>query len=343
MKRAIVIAIDAALCAFLATGCATQQAPQPQIKPVLEVRHSGLQPDGYYQLGRFLQEQQRYDEAAVAYRKALALDTKHAESRNGLGTIHALQGNYAEAHAEFAAALAQAPESPSVLNNIGYTFLLERKPVEAIAPLTRAAELVPENPRYSSNLQIALNNQSPGPAEALAVAAAPATFDAVPAPSQPASPAVISTADDADSVRLVSIGPNAFELVVPGPIAPKAVVAVLPASQGRMGIEVSNGNGTAGMAKNVGRQLATAGVRVSRLTNQVPYGEFTSRVEYRPGHERAALDLSWRVPGRPPVVASIALRKDIDVRLVLGRELPVNVALLPPVEQVAHYEAARPD
>jgi len=49
------------------------------------------------------------------------------------------------------------------------------------------------------------------------------------------------------------------------------------------------------------------------------------------------------VPGRPPVVASIALRKDIDVRLVLGRELPVNVALLPPVEQVAHYEAARPD
>ena len=87
MKRAIVIAIDAALCAFLATGCATQKAPQPQIKPVLEVRHSGLQPDGYYQLGRFLQEQQRYDEAAVAYRKALALDPKHADAHNGLGTI----------------------------------------------------------------------------------------------------------------------------------------------------------------------------------------------------------------------------------------------------------------
>jgi LytR cell envelope-related transcriptional attenuator/TPR repeat len=333
MKRAIVIAIDAALCAFLATGCATQKAPQPQIKPVLEVRHSGLQPDGYYQLGRFLQEQQRYDEAAVAYRKALALDPKHADSHNGLGTLLA----------EFTAALAQAPESPAVLNNIGYTFLLERKPVEAIAPLTRATELAPENPRYSSNLGIALNNQSPGPAEALATTAAPATFDAVPAPTQPASPAVISTADEADSVRLVSIGPNAFELVIPKPIASKAMVAVLPASQGRLGVEVSNGNGTSGMAKSVGQQLASAGVKVSRLTNQVPYGEFTTRVEYRPGHEQAALDLSWRVPGRPPVVASIALRKDIDVRLVLGRELPVGVALLAPAEQVAHYEAALPD
>jgi hypothetical protein len=343
MKRAIVIAIDAALCAFLATGCATQKAPQPLIKPVLEVRHSGLQPDGYYQLGRFLQEQQRYDEAAVAYRKALALDPKHADSHNGLGTIHALKGDYEAAHAAFTAALAQAPENPAVLNNIGYTFLLERKPVEAIAPLKRAAELAPDNPRYSSNLGIALNNQSPGPAEALAATAAPATFDAVPAPSQPESPAVISTADEADSVRLVSIGPNAFELVVPKPIAPKATVAVLPASQGRLGVEVSNGNGTTGMAKNVGRQLATAGVRVSRLTNQVPYGAFTSRVEYRPGHEQAALDLSWRVPGRPPVVASIGLRKDIDVRLVLGRELPVDVALLAPAQQVAYYEAAIPD
>jgi hypothetical protein len=72
-------------------------------------------------------------------------------------------------------------------------------------------------------------------------------------------------------------------------------------------------------------------------------GEFTSRVEYRPGHEQAALDLNWRVPGRPPIVTSIGLRKDIDVRLVLGRELPVDVALLPPAEQVAYYEAVSPD
>jgi len=264
-------------------------------------------------------------------------------AHNGLGTVYALLGQYAEAHVEFGDALAHAPENATVLNNIGYTFLLERKPVEAIAPLTRATELAPENPRYSSNLGIALNNQSPEAAESLAVTAAPVTFDAVPAPSQPASRTVISTVDEADSVRLVSIGPNAFELVIPKPIASKAMVAVLPASQGRLGVEVSNGNGTAGMAKSVGRQLASAGVKVSRLTNQVPYGEFTTRVEYRPGHEQAALDLSWRVPGRPPVVASIALRKDVDMRLVLGRDLPRDVALVAPVQQLAHYDSAVAD
>jgi hypothetical protein len=41
------------------------------------------------------------------------------------------------------------------------------------------------------------------------------------------------------------------------------------------------------------------------------------------------------VPGRPSVVASIDLRDGIDVRLVLGKEVPVDVALLSPAQQVA--------
>ncbi len=355
MKRTIVIAIDAALCTFLVAGCASQKLPPPQIKPVLEVRHSGVQASGYYELGRFLQEQQRYGDAVVAYRKALELDPKHVDAHNGLGTVYALLGQYAEAHIEFGEALALAPDNATVLNNIGYTFLLERKPVQAIGPLTRATELVPQSTRYTANLQIAINdptvrknqneqnNQSPGPAEALAASAAPATFDAVAAPPQAASPSNQPMAETAGSVRLVSIGPNAFELVIAKPLAPKPMLAALPASQARLGIEVSNGNGTTGMARRVGEQLKKAGMQVARLTNQIPYGEYTTRVEYRPGHELAAQDLSWRVPGRPPVVASIALRKDVDLRLVLGRELATDVALLAPSQQVAYYESATAD
>ena len=342
MKRTIVIALDAALAAFLVAGCATKSPPAPQIHPELEVRHSGIQADGYYQLGRFLQEQQRYDEAVVAYRKALAIDSKHADSHNGLGTIHALRGQYAEAHSEFGAALSQSPDNPSVLNNIGYTFLLERKPVEALAPLTKATELAPENPRYSSNLIVALNNQSPAPAAGLA-AAAPATFDAVPAPQRSAESFVSRNTDEAGAARLVSIGPNAFELVIPKAHLSSTAIAALPTSHaGRLGVEVSNGNGTTGMARQVSRQLTAVGVPVKRLTNNLPYGQTSTHVEYRPGHEAAALDLSWRVPGRPPVVAALGLRAGIDVRLVLGKELPVNVALNAPTEQVAYYAVSIP-
>ena len=115
------------------------------------------------------------------------------------------------------------------------------------------------------------------------------------------------------------------------------MLAAMPTSpaRGPVGVEVANGNGATGMARRVGQQLARAGVPVKRLTNHIPYGAVTTHVEYRPGYEQTAADLSWRVPGHPPVAASIGLRSGIDVRLVLGKELPVDVALLSPAPQIA--------
>lgn len=339
MKRTLVVAIDAVLAAVVATGCATRYPPAPRITPVLEVRHGGIRPDGYYELGRFLQAQQRLDDAVVAYRKALALEPKHVEARNGLGTVFALQGRYAEAHAEFEAALAHAPGEAAVLNNIGYTLLLENRRQEALAPLARAAQLEPDNARYRANLAIASDHQSPGPAVP-SVAAAPGPFDAVPALRQPDAAPLARASDAAAPARLVAIGPNAFELVEPLARTLARVAPALPASHRRVSLEVSNGHGATGMARHVGRQLARAGLPVARLTNQVPYGALATQVQYRPGHEQAALDLSWRLPGHPPIVASLALRAGIDVRLVLGRELPRDVALGSPGGQLARYRAA---
>ena len=131
MQRAIVLAVNAALCTLVATGCAVQKPMQPYVKPVLEVRHGGMQADGYYQLGRFLQTQYRLEDAAEAYRKALALDPRNADAHNGLGTLHALGGRYAEAQREFAIALSLSPDNAAVLNNIGYAYLLERNSDEA--------------------------------------------------------------------------------------------------------------------------------------------------------------------------------------------------------------------
>jgi hypothetical protein len=337
MKRTIVIAIDAALCALAATGCAVQKPAPLQITPVLEIRHSGIRADGYYQLGRFLQLQQRHGEAAEAYRKALALDPRNVDAHNGLGTLLALSGRYEDAHREFDAAMTLAPDNAAVVNNIGYAYLLESRMDDAAAAFRRAAAIDPGNALYRANLELATNNQPPESAQAEPLAAAtPGTFDAAPAPQQ-AESFPVAVATDADAVRLVSIGPNAFELVIPPSRSGATVAATLPSSGRieRLGVEVSNGNGSTGLARRVGQQLAKAGIPVKRLTNHIPYGAVTTRVEYRPGNERAAVDLSWRVPGRPSVVASIDLRDGIDVRLVLGKEVPVDVALLSPAQQVA--------
>ena len=71
------------------------------------------------------------------------------------------------------------------------------------------------------------------------------------------------------------------------------------------------------------------------MVDQKPFGTRTTRIEYRAGHESAASEMSRRVPGLPPVVASTAMRPGVDVRVVLGRELPGDVALLPVPEQLA--------
>lgn len=382
MKRTIVVAVDAALAAaaaIAASGCAVvpPQPVHPPVTPVLEIRHSGLQADGYYQLGRFLQIQQRWDDAAVAYRKALALEPRNVDALNGIGTLHALQGRYDDAQAAFARALEFAPNHAAVINNAGYAFLLAGRHADAAIAFERAAALEPDNARYAANLAQARQAadvaaapdvalpvasampvastastalaEAPAPAVASAAmhvidipaappaAAASASGSAVPAAAPPAQAAVIATSSDAiaaspvETVHLVPAGPHMFELVRTEPPAGARLAHAAPRAQraAPFRIELSNGNGTTGMARRLGRELDAIGMTVTRLTNHKPYGTVTTEIQYRDGHREAAAALSRRVPGQPRVTASRELRFDVDVRVVLGRDLAADVALLP--------------
>lgn len=165
-KGTLVVAVAASFAAALSGGCAVAPTAQaPLVKPLVEVRHSGLQADGYYQLGRFLQSQSRYQEAEEAYRRALALDPVSVDAHNGLGTLHAVNGRFEEAHRSFNAALAIAPHNGAVLNNVGYAHLLEGRGVQAADAFRRAVLAEPGNGRYRVNLEIALtggSHQAPG-------------------------------------------------------------------------------------------------------------------------------------------------------------------------------------
>ena len=93
-------------------------------------------------------------------------------------------------------------------------------------------------------------------------------------------------------------------------------------------LEVSNGNGVAGMAARVGRLLTTQGVPIARLTNARPFVQQATVIQYRDGHEEAAL----RVARNLPVLALAApeptpgLRS--DVRVLLGRDWVRSAACL---------------
>jgi hypothetical protein len=76
------------------------------------------------------------------------------------------------------------------------------------------------------------------------------------------------------------------------------------------------------------------------LTNQKPFTQRSTEIQYRNGHEAAAASLSARLPNRPPIVRNDRLRPDIDVRLVLGKDLPPGVALVDPAADSARWAGA---
>jgi Flp pilus assembly protein TadD len=87
------------------------------------------------------------------------------------------------------------------------------------------------------------------------------------------------------------------------------------------GVEVSNGNGVRGMAAMVARYFSGMGIQQARLTNQKPFVERHTRIEYRPGNAAEAARINSLLRTAAPQVVSNKLRQGIRVRLVLGHDL----------------------
>jgi Tfp pilus assembly protein PilF len=142
-------------------------------------------------------------------------------------------------------------------------------------------------------------------------------------------------------VEVVALAPHALELTWAG----MAVIA-RPATAVEIGVpdqsrfEVSNGNGVTGMARRVDGLLQAVGLPGSRLTNQKPFVQRFTEIQFRDGHEAAAASLSRRLPNHPPIVPNGRLRADVDVRLVLGKDLPRDVALVEPASDDGRWARA---
>ena len=69
-------------------------------------------------------------------------------------------------------------------------------------------------------------------------------------------------------------------------------------------------------------------MRTARLTNQRPFNQPTTEVQYREGYAAAAAALASKLQHPVQVKLKHDLASHIDVRLVLGKDVLSDVALL---------------
>jgi hypothetical protein len=148
--------------------------------------------------------------------------------------------------------------------------------------------------------------------------------------AQPGAAGWLVMSEQPATVRVVELAPNVLALQWNGrAVAAQPVPDSEVSGMDHCRLEVSNGSGVAGMARKVGGLFMAVGVPSVRLTNQKPYDQQVTEIQYRDGCLAAAAALSAMLPGQPRATASRGLRAGTDVRIVLGRDLPIDVALIP--------------
>lgn len=337
--------------AFLLQGCATPTPPQLQVHPTLQVRHGTNETaDAYYQLGRMHQLQGNLDLALTGYTYAIARDPRHMEARSAAAAIHAQQGRLDQARAMMLAVIADHPSASQAHNNLGYIDYLRGDHASAAQEIGRALVLDPLNRRAQNNLRLvdsALALAGAAPVPAAPAAAEPERLARVVAP-----PAAISV-DIAERVpqqlELVQVLPNVYELKMPKAAAPApAMLSAVPASvygkvlgtpasahlfgsvlaaSAKARVDVANADGTPGLARRVGALLGQRGFPVARLSNERPFGQRTTRIQYRSGYAQQAEALAKAIDG-PVLLAPVqSLAASADLRVVLGRDTQQALAL----------------
>jgi tetratricopeptide (TPR) repeat protein len=107
-------------------------------------------------LGAALQSEQRLDEAAVHYRRAIALRPDYAAAYSNLGTALRAQGRLDEAVATYERALALQPDFPDAHYNLANALTDQGKAGAAIEHFQTALRVIPGSAEVHNNLGIAL-------------------------------------------------------------------------------------------------------------------------------------------------------------------------------------------
>jgi tetratricopeptide (TPR) repeat protein len=256
--------------------------------------------------------------AGCAAAPVARVEPLQAAQYNEAGMRLAAQGRHEEAIEQFQGAIALEPGRAYLHNNLGYVHLLLGQPAKALQAFEAARHLDPRHPATLQNIKAArallVRQQPPAPPVA-------ARRD-----QTPSAPGFAST----PGISIAPIAPHVFELRAPA-VTPAAQPArpaepARPASPRKPRLDVANGNGVPGMARRTAKQLARQGALIARVSNELPFNQQATVVQYRAGHEAEAIELAARVPNaRTTLNDSLPAR--IDLRLVLGRDNATLTAL----------------
>jgi tetratricopeptide (TPR) repeat protein len=170
-----------------------------------------------------------------------------------------------------------------------------------------------------------LAQASPAPAaRAQAIAAsAPAASATLVQASRP--PAAAAQAPHASATLVqASTPPAAYgQAVLASAVLTPAAGREAPVARGaerpgKVRLEIANGNGIEGMAKRFRGLLVQMGIAVDRLSNDKPYRQVTTTIQYSPGFEKQAASLQKALQGQAKLASHPLVGS--DVRLVLGRD-----------------------
>jgi tetratricopeptide (TPR) repeat protein len=245
--------------------------------------------EGEYERGKQLHRTGQYVEAKQAYISALSLDPTHAEAKNGMAALMGISGDLDNAIV-LLEQLSKDHPAPHVYSNLAYALQLRGRDLEARDALQQALVIDPSHEGNRSRLQ-ALDKKLNAPSETELVV----KTDLLP---------VIVSPDSA----IEATGPSTYALRYPISASPSlssqsakvsesnSEVSVASSSDAQLNgsaklingsalsIELVNGNGVNGLAKQVGASLPVDRWRVVRTANYKHYSVELTRIEYLPHH-----------------------------------------------------------
>jgi len=119
---------------------------------------NGERPESQINLAGLYQEQQKFVDAELAYRKALQLQPKFVPAYVNFANMLSARERGTEAVNLLAAGIAEIPESADLYHALGLSKVRQKQAADAINDLSQAALLAPENRRYQYVYAVALQS-----------------------------------------------------------------------------------------------------------------------------------------------------------------------------------------
>ncbi|MES2129186.1 MAG: LytR C-terminal domain-containing protein [Pseudomonadota bacterium] len=271
-------------------------------------------------------QQGRLDQAKATLLAVVAEYPNLAQPYNNLGYVHYLQGDYEAAAIALRRAVALEPGNAKARANLQLAdaALASRTPA---APADGGAAML-----ASAAAPAVRAEAPPALLAPAAVAATPQPARMELVQLEPHVYQLRRSADSAPPVQLAAAAPAAAPAPAAAAAATAMVTAAAAAPAARVlppsRLEVANGNGVTGMAKRVSRALVQRGIAVARITNERSFRQPETRIHFRVGYEQQAQALVDALHGHARMVLATNMAAQSDLRLVLGRDAVKQLAVL---------------